>query len=73
MKKHKTKKLRPSKTPHIPLTSKLESDFKCDECRKCYYDKSTLKRHKKIYHEMQVLWKALLKEKQKCLNIKSSI
>ena len=43
------KKLRPSTTPLIPLTSKLESNFKCDECQKCFYDKSTLNRHKKIH------------------------
>ena len=30
----KHKKLRPSTTPLIPLTSKLESNFKCDECQK---------------------------------------
>ena len=45
----KHKKLRPSTTPLIPLTSKLESNFKCDECQKCFYDKSTLNRHKKIH------------------------
>ena len=41
------KKLKPSTTPLIPLTSKLESNFKCDKRRTCYYDKSTLNRHKK--------------------------
>ena len=41
------KKFRPSTTPLVPLTSKLENNFKCAECRQYLYDKSTRNRHKK--------------------------
>ena len=44
----KHKNLRPS-SAHLVPSSKLDSNFKCDDCEKCFYDKSTLNRHRKLH------------------------
>ena len=81
----KQRGLTPSRAKSLEVSKlpKTEKRFECDECKKTFYDKSTLNRHKKVhtfvcklvrkYFRLDKIWSNTsnpMKEKQAFLNWK---